>query len=184
MGTENFIQNKMIPISVGTLILIALAATIIPAYMLLNISGVKYFEFVNFLGINLVLIVAGSLFLAFFLIRQWKICIDHANMKEEKDDDNIRKKEIQNQLNKDAETRRAFERERNQVNDMFRLFELAKEKPEEITDRTKTKEKGDVPKQIGNDITTKKNEILNTDKLAILINQYQNLISKQETKTL
>ncbi|MCL6102247.1 MAG: hypothetical protein M1292_07105 [Bacteroidetes bacterium] len=81
MGKENFIQNK---IAVGALILVALAATIIPAYLLLNTSGVKYLEFVNFLGINLVLIVAGSIFLAFALIKQWNICIDYANKQADK----------------------------------------------------------------------------------------------------
>lgn len=139
--------------------------------------------FLIFWGIGLLLIVLGLLAIALLMLWQWGQITANQIEEEKKQAERQHSIECMSDLNKEAETRRKIERERNRINDLFRLIELAKEKPEEITDKSKTKEKGDVPKQIGNDITTKKNEIVNTDKLANLINQYQSLISNQQTKT-
>lgn len=183
MEKENFIQRRSVPIFIGILILSGFAVAFIYLIKSLDFNESKYPVLVYFWGISQILIVIGSSGFAFFLLMQWKTCIDHAQMMQEKQADNIQKEKMQKLLNLDAEARRVFERERNQVNDMFRLFELAKEKPEEKTDNTKVKEDGAVLKHIDNNVFTKKNEIINIEKLASLIDQYHNLISKQQTKT-
>ncbi len=182
MKTEKF-SLIVILIGVGILIALAFAATFVPAIKMFKPDGTEYPMLVPFFGINLTLLVVGTLFLTFCLIRQYVIYITHAykhiNRKEEYENNQI----LQKRLKTEAEERRDFERERNQINDMFRLFELAKEKPEEIADKTKTKENGETPKHVANDIITKKNEFVNTDKLANLINEYQSFITAQQKIT-
>jgi hypothetical protein len=136
-----------------------------------------------FFGINSVLIVLGTMFFAFYLIRQWIIGIDYLNGQIEKQIDKDEKQKQQDQLIKDAEMRREFDRQRNQINDMFRLIELTKEQSEEITDKSHENDEGIGKKQIDKDVFTKKNEIMNVEKLSNLIDQYQNIISKQPSKT-
>jgi hypothetical protein len=182
METENF-SHKRLPVAVGLLILIALITAFIPARISLNPDEAKYPVFVYFFGVNLSLIVIGTLLIAFYLVRGWFISFDKANKKKENEAEKSHKEIIQKQLNEDAERRRIFERERNQINDMFRLFELAKEKPEEIIDKNKTKEEGIAPKLMENDLFTKKNEIVNIDKLDKLIVHYQSLMSNQKQTT-
>ena len=183
MEKDKFIRKKGVLVIVGIMIFLAIAITFIPAFIPIrqfmgNDSAITWF-----LGINSVLIVLGTMFFAFYLIRQWIIGIDYHNGQIEKQKDKDEKQKQQDQLIKDAETRREFERQRNQINDLFRLFELAKEKPEEVTDKSHENEEGPVKKQIDKDVFTKKNEIMNVEKLTNLIDQYQNIISKQPSKT-
>lgn len=136
---------------------------------------------VIFLGIDVLLIVIGLFAIAVLLL--WQLGqinttqIEEDKKRAERDHSII----CMSDLKKDAEIRRDIEHERNRINDLFRLIELAKEKPEEITDKSKTKEKGDSPKSITNDKITKKTEGLDTEKLTILINHYQSLNSNQQT---
>ena len=183
MEKESIIQKKWILTTVGILFLIVFAATFIPALIALNLIEAQKPVFVYFFGINLTLVVGGSLSLIFFLIRKWGICIEHALLMEEKDTGKGHKVEMQKLLNEDAEKRREYDLNRSQINDLFRLIELSKEKPEETIDKTKTKEKGEIPKLIENDKITKKSEVIDSDKLANLIKQYQDLISKQQIQT-
>jgi|GEM_PF-1099218 Na+-transporting methylmalonyl-CoA/oxaloacetate decarboxylase gamma subunit len=180
METERLIQKREIIVAVGIMIFLAIAVTFIPAFIPNSQIKNQYSVLIWFFGINSVLIVLGTMSLAFYIIRQWINEFAYHNRHVKKQEEEQKQ---HNWLIEEVETRRAFDRERNQINDMFRLFELAKEKPEEITDKTKEKEEGEVKKQINKDVFTKKNEIMNTDKLANLIDQYQKFIPKQPSKT-
>ena len=178
METEKFIK-KWIPIAVVVLILLAYLATFIPTFITPKCDEAKYQVIVYCFGINLVLLVIGTFSLAFFLIRQWMICIDHVNEKKEKDVENSEKTSKQNLFEADTAARRAIERDRNQINDLFRLIDLSKDKLEETAEKTETNAKQEDPKHTVTDKSSKKNEIVNIDKLANFIDQYQNIISKQ-----
>ncbi len=175
MENVNFIQNRLLPVAVGVLISIALAVTIIPV-IIQSTNGVKYFDFVGFAGINLILFVAGVFILAYFLLKQWKVCIDYAQKNQEKEAENRQKEEMQKSLNKDAEERRVFDRQRNQVNDLFRLFELAKE-TSEISESAPITDKAD--KLLVRVI--QKNVILDIEKLNQLMTYYNSLYPQNKT---
>jgi hypothetical protein len=132
-----------------------------------------------FLGLGQLILLTGLILFVFYCARLWYLCYTLNQEQEEKKADFEEKQKLQITLNEDAEKRRLLEHERNRINDLFRLIELAKEKPEETSEKTRTKENGEVPKEIENDKTTKKDEVVNTEKLAKFIDQYNNLTSKQ-----
>jgi flagellar motor component MotA len=179
MEKDKFIQKKGILFIVGIImIVLAIVATFNPVLIPIRQFMGNDSEIECFFGINSVLIVLGTMFFAFYLIRQWIIGIDYLNGQIEKQIEKEEKQKQQDQLIKDAEMRREFERQRNQINDLFRLIELAKEQSDEITDKSHENEEGTGEKQIDKDVFTKKNELLNVERLAYLIHQYQNFISK------
>lgn len=182
MEKENIIPLKRFAFAIGIFIILLIVSLYTPLARPLVTTEYTHPVIAYFFGIALILIVIGFYSILFFLHVRWKICIDHVHLMEEKEVENRHKEEAQKLLNEDADKRRVFDRERNQVNDIFRLIELAKEKPEEIIDKTKTKEKGEVPKLIVNDKTTNKNEGVNTEKLDKLIIHYQSIISNPQNK--
>ncbi len=187
METDKFNQKNGIKVAVGIIMMIGLAIAVtfifIPAFIPIHQFMGNDSVMTWFFGINSVLIVLGTMFFAFYLIRQWKIGIDYHNAQIEKQKDKDEKQKQQDQLIKDAETRREFELQRNSINDLFRLMELVKEKSEEVTDKSHENEENAVKKQIDKDVFTKKNEIMNVEKLANLIDLYQKMISMQPSKT-
>lgn len=136
-----------------------------------------------FIGIGQLVVMVGIILYAFYSTRLWFLCYTASQKMREKEKDDQFRLNLQKELNRDAEKRREFERERNKENDLFRLIELAKEKPKEVLDKTKTKEKGDAFKITENDCHTKEAEGVNTDKLDKLMNYYQTLIASQQTQT-
>ncbi len=132
-----------------------------------------------FLGLGQLVLLIGLILFAFYSVQLWYLCYTLSQKQEEKKADCEEKYQLQKKQNEDAEKRRQLEHERNRINDFFRLIELAKEKPEETNEKTKTKEKGEAPKNIDNDKTTKKNEGVNTETLANFMEHYNNLTTKQ-----
>lgn len=183
MEKENYIQKRSIPFFVGLLLVIAFAASFAPFVKPLNLDVIKYPMLIYFFGINLILVVIGSFFLSFYLIKLWIISFDQANKFKEKEIDNLLRVKMQELLNEDADKRRIYEQGRNQINDLFRLIELAKDTLEEINEKSEVDENKTMPKHTEINKVIKKNEGLNTDKLTGILNVYQILISKQEFKT-
>lgn len=179
MEKENIIPKKRIPGTVYILILLAFAATSMTALLWLRPYENRSPVLVYFLGINLTLLVIGSLSLSYCIIRQWTICIDHDRVKAEKEAENCEKDKTQKLLKEDADQRRSIERERNPVNDLFRMAELSKVKTEKTIVR-KESEKSKEPDTISE---TDKREETDTQKLNELSEHYQNLISTQQAKT-
>jgi hypothetical protein len=84
MAKENFIQKNKLPIAATVLILFITTLSIIPLFIPYDHCFSKQHTSGYFNGINLMLLVIGTLFIAFYLFRQWTICIDHVlkqNMK-------------------------------------------------------------------------------------------------------
>lgn len=179
MEKETIIPKKRIPGTVYILILLAFAATSITALLWLRPFENRSPVLVYFLGINLTLLVIGSLSLSYCIIRQWINCIDYDRVKAEKEAENCEKDKTQKLLKEDADQRRSIERERNPVNDLFRLAELSKIKTEKTTVR-KEAEKSKVPNTISE---TNKKEENSIQELNRLLELYQSLISKQQAKT-
>jgi hypothetical protein len=130
MGKEHFFQKNKLPVAAGLLVTLSVAAVFFLAIILYKFDGANNPVFVWFFSIDLTLVVIGTLILAFCIIRQWMICIDHANMWAEKEAENETQRERQRLLDKDAEARRPIELEREKVSDLFRLIDLAKDKRE------------------------------------------------------
>lgn len=178
MEIENSIR-KSLPFSAGILVLLAFTVTFIHAFIPINHYVGNHSVFVYFFGINLILIVIGTLLLAFYLIRQWIIYIVHANELAEKKAENTYKLDQQKLLNADAEARRAIERERNPINDLFQLAELSKIK----TEKTTVRKEAEKPKEPITISETNKKEEINIQELNRLLEHYQGLISTQQAKT-
>lgn len=136
-----------------------------------------------FLGIGLLLIVFALLAIAILMLWQWGKIIANQMEEGKKQVERLNSEECMRDLKEDAKKRQDIERERNRINDLFRLIELAKAKSEEITDKTKTKEKGDAPKTSENNIITAKKELVSSEKLDKLIVHYQALSSNQQIQT-
>ncbi|MFH1118201.1 MAG: hypothetical protein V1775_00150 [Bacteroidota bacterium] len=169
-------------VAIGILLIIALGVTFIPAYLWMVPDEYNHSIFAYFLGINQTIVVAGTFFLSFFLLRQLRRCIDHNQIIEEKKLENAHKLAWNNQLISDAKSRRESEQKSNQINDYFKLIELAKEKTKELHDNGKAKTKDPDNKHIDDNGITKKTESVNPEKLSGLIKHYEILISEQQNK--
>lgn len=181
METMKLIKRNKLAIVAGLLVLLAVAIVFVPLLIPFNHCVCKFYRAGYFNGINLMLLLAGTLILAFWLVRQWAICIEHEDARAEKDKEHKYILEQQKLLKADAEVRRVCEQNRNQINDLFRLIELAKDKTEETAENTVPAEKEIVPKPGVTNKTIMKKEGLDTEKLTVLNNLYQSLITKHQT---
>lgn len=169
-------------VAIGILLTIALGVTFIPAYLWMVPDDYDHSIFAYFLGINQIIIVTGTFFLSFFLLRQLRRSIDHNQILDDKKLENAHKLAWNSQLISDAKSRRESEKNRNHMNDYFKLIDLLKEKTEEVTDNTETQINEPGSKHINNKIITRKTEAMNTDKVSSLLEHYETLISEQQNK--
>lgn len=179
---ENY-PIKLFPIAACILMILAFAATFTPLFIGVNGENGNRKIFDLILAANLFLLISGTLLFAFYLFKQWIILVNHANEFKEKQTENERQDTYQKKLNNEAEARRTFtfERERNPINDLFRLIEFAKEELEVESDKSLKKIKGTDPTTTETNILTKKNKSVNTEILDKLIKHYIRLSAEQPT---
>jgi hypothetical protein len=137
-------------------------------------------SFIVFLGIGQILTIAAIIAISLIgIIKQYELAAKQKEIEKAEIEAKHRKESLEQQIAA-AEQRRQTELERNRVNDLFRLIELAKDKMEEITDKTKTKEKGDV-KTSENNIITTKNDKVDKELLTVFMSHYSKAFAHQQT---
>lgn len=181
MEIKNLFQKKSMLFIVCIFIALVCSATLFPILFTAFTEVVIYPVLAFAFGVNLVLVVIGSFILGYFLIKQWIICVDFSNKLLEKEAENEHNENMQKLLNADADNRRIHELENSKKNDLFRLIELAKDKPEENTEKTEIDEMQAKPKHTLINKTITKNEGLNLDKFASILKQYEILTIHQQT---
>lgn len=77
-------------------------------------------------GINYIMLIAGLIAFIFFITYLFYRCFSENQKTELKRNEDNFKLSIQDRLNNDAEGRRKLEQERKSIEDLFCLFELAK----------------------------------------------------------
>jgi hypothetical protein len=126
------------------------------------------------IGICQIILIAGLCVVAFFMMMNWwKYIMNRQLQDEKKEDNNLRHQ----QLNTDMANRKHYELERDHVNDLLRLTELAKNKSEQ-SELKENKEKADQPfiRIIS------KSEDLDMEKLKELIKQYNHILQAQNSE--
>jgi hypothetical protein len=185
MENESYINSKRKIFSFSiALLMIVLSFTVTPLLILMpDYSMVKDFAiFIWFLGGNTTIATLGLLFISFSIIKQWRIDKDFINKIIEKKIDNDNKSKMQGCLNNEALLRSNFDKERLHVNDLFRLIETAKDKTEEIPEKTTASESKGAEKMTITEKTFKKNEEVNVVKLEEIVKLYLSLIQNKNLK--
>lgn len=143
----------------------------------LNSSDNKFTELsILFIGIALLITIIGLFVVSLLMLWQLGVITSH-HIEEEKTIAECKcSKDSANEMKKEAEVRFIKEKERNTVNDLFRLIELAKDQSLK-TEETVNKEKPTDPVvRIIN-----KNEGLDIKKLEHLINHYKILTKENNS---
>ena len=121
-------------------------------------------------GICQVLLVAGMILFAFYLTCLWFKTATKLRELHEKEEE---RKQSQEHLKAELKIRTGYEQERDKVNDLFRLMELAKETEE-------SSESAPGTDKLLNRVITK-NTVLSMDKLDKLVEDYNSLNIKRKT---
>ncbi|MCX6279674.1 MAG: hypothetical protein NT004_16490 [Bacteroidetes bacterium] len=176
MNTKPTRQQIIIPLSLFCLIICAFAVTFITLYFPVY-PGKHIRLIVLFASISQVILVSALLALAFYtLVQYFKNQQNFVNLYEKRWEE---KHKFDHQIifNRDTEERRAFDRARDRVNDLFRLIELSKEKHQK-SESVLSGEKPD--KYI--DRVIEEREVVDIEKLKELIKQYNHIVQTQNTE--